>query len=402
MNKIIENHSTRRALVFLCGMLFFLGSLENFGEKRYPFMLLTLSLVFIVYTFKSKLLIDKKTTLSLVTLFLFSVLLGLLSQVEFLSYKSNIGYDSVSFIFATAFKLICAYFIISPLKKNRTDLLSVLNATLLIHVVLFYFQLLLVYVTGIYFDPMDILLGQAQRYNSNFSLPIVGSIYRPTGFYEEPSTYSAFIVCFLACKLLLGERPDKLVGLAVISIILSFSVASIAYGVAILLYLMFFYYRSSFKYLLYLALPIIFFCLLVVVESRINSIGSATDIRYGLLLSIFNQNYTEILFGNGILGVPTTLSEYLVSGTLWRAGVASLNDNGLWLFIILKFGVIGLVFLFSLMYRKVNTRLDKFFLMIVFVTKISLLNFTFVFYLLLIMSMSGYIYDNKARDKVPV
>ncbi|MEX5485346.1 hypothetical protein IC611_02610 [Proteus mirabilis] len=60
----------------------------------------------------------------------------------------------------------------------------------------------------------------------------------------------------------------------------------------------------------------------------------------------------ELLFGNGMLGVVTAFSEYMKSGNLWKIDVAALNDNGLWLFIIIKIGMVGLLSFMLIMKNK--------------------------------------------------
>ncbi|WP_163390783.1 hypothetical protein [Enterovibrio norvegicus] len=170
--------------------------------------------------------------------------------------------------------------------------------------------------------------------------------------------------------------------------ILSLSVAAVIYGGVLLFYCIYQSKRSYIKYLIYLCLPILLCFLIYMAYQRLISIDTATDIRNNLLLYVFGQTYSEMLLGNGMLGVVDELASYMSEGTLWQAGVASLNDNGLWLFIINKIGVLGLIIFILLMWIKTKTRLNRLLLCLLMITKLSFLYFGFIFYIALVLSRS--------------
>jgi hypothetical protein len=177
--------------------------------------------------------------------------------------------------------------------------------------------------------------------------------------------------------------------------ILSLSVASVVYGAALGLYLMLKSRGSYFKYIPFLLLPFIFYGLASLVFLRLDSVGNATDLRSNLIYVVFEQQYFQVLFGNGVLGVVDSLAEYVKAGNLWKAGVVTLNDNGLWLFIIMKFGLLGLIAFSFAFTKRLTTNLNLLLFLIVMLSKVSFLYFIFIFYLSVV-----YYLDSDSSDSV--
>ncbi|WP_157037887.1 hypothetical protein [Photobacterium aquae] len=380
--------------ILTCIIIFF-ASWENINELRYyvviPILLLTWVLYFAYNGYKVNRLFIEKYTYSIIII----TTIAMPSLFNIYPHKDNIDYSYISFTIATAVKIFMILSIMQFVKFDKKSICKLFEFLLLINVSFFIIQFSTVYLTGYYIDPLVPLTGEPQRYLSGFSIPIIGQIYRPTGFYEEPSTYAAFILCFIACKFYLDKKVDKLVIVSIISMLLTLSVAAIFYVTVLMFFLFVVKKKGYLSYLILILSPVFILALFYFAEARLNAIGDATDIRGNLFVFVFNQDLLEILFGNGILGVPSTLASFILDRNLWSIGVASINDNGIWLYLIIKFGIIG-CFLFVMTCLKVmKTREDKLLFLILMTTKLSVLYFSFLFYLMIILliKVGGFKYE---------
>lgn len=352
----------------------------SLGSTRYFIAIPLLLILWMFFFMKHRTLVKRNI---LIRFFLFSflvLLLGLPSLFDVFPHKSNFEYTYFDYSFGLLFKIFCVYSVISCLDCDKHKLVKVLESLILINISFFYVQLFVVYSTSFYIDPLEFITGERQRYLSNFSLPVIGQIYRPTGFYEEPSTYSSIILILIACKLYVDKKVDRLVAFSIFSIILSFSVASMIYGSVLSLYLLVRSKGSYSKYLFYILLPFLLYALFILGESRLNAVSGAVDIRGNLLEHTFTQSVPEVMFGNGMLGVMSSLAEYMKLGNLWGAQVAALNDNGLWLFFVIKIGVIGLILTSLAFFIRVKTRFNRFLFLLILLTKVSMFYFVFILY----------------------
>lgn len=351
----------------------------NLGEMRYYFAFPMLLVVWFLFFLDEGIKLDKILTKYFIISALFWFLLGVPSLLDIQPHKSNMNYTFVNYTLSIFFKLFVAYSIIMFLHKWKLYA-KVLNKTLLINLIAFYFQFFMVYLTGYYPDFLEFITGQSQKYNSLFSIPILGSVYRPTGFYEEPSTYSSIILILIGCRLFISPKIDKIITFSLLSIVLSLSVASMVYGGALGVYLLVRSKGSYYKYIPFLLLPFVVYALFSLANLRLGSVGNATEIRNNLFYIVFEQNVLEILFGNGALGTITSLAQFVIDGNLWKAGVVTLNDNGLWLFIIIKFGVLGLLMFIVFFVMRLKSKLNIVVFIIILLTKASFLYFIFIFY----------------------
>ncbi|MCD9546749.1 hypothetical protein GLP24_18095 [Photobacterium carnosum] len=315
----------------------------------------------------------------------FSLLIALPSFYNIYPHKNNFGYTFDSYFFGILFKSTCTVCVLLSFKGDKKRMLQLINILLIINVSFFFVQFFTVYLTSYYIDPLYFFTGERQRYFSNFSLPILGVIYRPTGLYEEPSTYSAFILLLIASKIYLDKSIDVLLKVSLGSIILSFSVASIIYGM-LFAFLLFLKSKGTYlKHILSVFLPVIVVFVIYIALSRVNSVDSATSLRNNLFIYFFEQSKLEVLFGNGMLGIIPSLSDYMSSGNLWGAGVAALNDNGLWLFLAIKIGLLGLILAVFLFFKNKKNTINRVIFILILMTKISFMYFGFIFYLFLIL-----------------
>ncbi|HBC3465960.1 TPA: hypothetical protein KDY59_000641 [Vibrio parahaemolyticus] len=376
---------------FLAASIFFICSLENFGSIRYamllPMLFVSFFIILISYDFK----LTKINVISFSGISLITLVLGGMGYFETLTYISNINYTFFEFLSATIFKIVTVFVCIELVIRNINKIKNIVDITISIHALFFLIQFFLVYTTGYYPDPLSVLFDDPQRFGSGFSIPIIGDIYRPTGFYEEPSTYSSFMLLFISLRFILCNKIDRYIIIGLTTMLLSLSAAAIIYGGLVALYLVFTRGKPIFKTLFLLGTPFLIAIFTFFIFTRLNAVSDASSIRMNLIITVFTQPIDVILFGNGILGVPDALAEYIINNNLFKAGVSSLNDNGLWLFIIIKFGVVGLLLLVLLVFRSNIKPISKFMFVCLLITKLSFLYFSFFYYLFFIF----YFKDNK-------
>lgn len=366
-------------------LLIFLISLENHGNFR---LIISIAVICTYILFKPNRFIDRKLVYVVFCFWLILTLITITSYLSYLSYKNNmLGYDNIDFYLSMISKLALATSILYVSKLNKDVIKSSLLMVLKIHIYIFYLQLLVVYASGYYIDLLHPFTGESARYTWGVSVPIIGNIYRPTGLYNEPSTYGAFIICLFALKYSISSRLDRTDKLAIGSLLLSFSFATMACGLLILYFSGENKNNKIIKFSLLSMLVIgILPIILNLLSMRTSGSYDAIGIRMGLFDIIFSQQIFDIIFGSGPVGVPFEI-EYLINNpnASWtKAGLPAINDNGLATFLLLKFGVIG--FVLTLMYIKASTNTNSKFLCssILLLTKIKYSSVLFIFYLIFI------------------
>lgn len=364
--------------------LLFIMSCESFNETRYlpVFFLLFITAFYYIFFIRKisvSLLYSFGLVLSLV------IILGALSSLPVLSYKQNlVNYGLSDFYISIVFKLLVAFFILALCPNNLT-LINIIKGVLIVHLSVFYVQAAIVYLTGYYIDLLYPVTGELQRFESLFFLPWIGAVYRPTGLYVEPSTFSSFILWLLSIKILCQKNFCRFDIFVIVSSMLSLSLAAIVYGAMFLLLALL--CSGSIKLikkiqfvLLLLPAPFVFY---EIFKARLEALGgSGESLRENLNKLVFSQDPLTLLFGNGLLGLPAEVSDLNSGAELWRLGIAALNDNGLWLFFIIKVGLVGLFILIIIMLLITRKKIDFIVFGILLLTKVTFFSFIFVFYFL--------------------
>lgn len=383
---ISKNHCSR-IQYFVLVISLFIFSLENHGNGRLlvllPFLLyLCLHLLYI----KCSLTVFK----SYLKLVFLVTILTVASYFRLFEYKENMNnYPNSMFYLTTLFKLSIVYLIVNILYEKQDLLVSVVNKVLIIHVSLFYLQFLSIYGLGYYIDMLQPFTGEVSRYTWNVSIPILGDTYRPTGFFNEPSTYLGILFPLLALKYAMTNKLNLVDKLVISSFFIGLSFASIAIASSFLVIINF-KDKKTLRYspLIFMVFIFIFPFVLDMFLERVSGNYDAVGIRTNLINLIFDQNIVEILFGNGPVGVPTQL-EYLYNSELsWTLeGFSSMNANGLIFFILIKFGLIGVVSIISFFIFKLKDKISLLVMLLILLTKIKLTSIVFIlifFYIVLI------------------
>ncbi|WP_146107000.1 hypothetical protein [Photobacterium aquimaris] len=363
--------------------------MENIDALRYDLMVPLLGIGWVLHFLDTNNKIDSQSTKSFIWISLLVALIALPSVFKIYPHMHNlVKYTYYSFVVGMMVKIFSAYSTFVFLKGDINKLEKMVKYVIIFNLSMFFLQFIVVFPTGYYIDPLRAITGEPSRYGGGMVIPVIGQVYRCTGFYEEPSTYAGFIVVLLASKLYLNPKVDKLVIIAAISIIMSFSVAAIAYGLIIIGYFLLRSKGSYLKYILFLLSPLLVAAVIGIAFERLTSQGgNAQDIRDNLNAMVFAQQLPILIFGNGALGImPAAAGVMNSTGAIYRLGIASLNDNGMWLFFIIKFGYVGLAIIGSYLFIKTKSTLNRIILFVIFLTKLSFLYFGFIFYFFLVFN----------------
>ena len=398
---MMTNTKVNQIVFWISFAIVSIGFMENINALRYDLMVPLLGIGWVLHFLDSDNKIDSQSTKSFIWVSLLIALIALPSFFKIYPHMHNlVEYTYYSFVVGLIIKVFSAYSIFAFLKGDINKLEKMIKYVIIFNLSMFFLQFVVVFPTGYYIDPLKAITGESSRYGGGMVIPFIGQVYRCTGFFEEPSTYSGFIVVLLASKLYLNPKVDKVVLFATASIIMSFSVAAIAYGLIIIGYFLLRSKASYLKYILFLLSPILVAAVVAIAFERLTSQGgSAQDIRDNLNTMVFDQKLPLLIFGNGALGIMPTAAYVLNSGgTLYRLGIASLNDNGMWLFFIIKFGFVGLFAIASYLLFKTKTKLNRIMLLVIFLTKLSFLYFGFVFYFFLLFNNKPVLEDDESSD----
>ncbi|WP_146152133.1 hypothetical protein [Photobacterium phosphoreum] len=397
---MISKTKVSQVLFWISVAIVSIGFMENINALRYNLMVPLLGLGWVLHFFYSDNKIDRNSTKSFILVSLLIALIALPSLLKIYPHAHNlIKYTYYSFVVGMMVKIFSAYSIFVFLKGDINKLEKMIKYVIIFNLSMFFLQFIVVFPTGYYIDPLRAITGEPSRYGGGIVIPVIGQVYRCTGFFEEPSTYAGFIVVLLASKLYLNPKVDKVVLVAAASIILSFSVAAIAYGLIVIGY---FFLRSKpsyLKYILFILSPVLVAAVISIALDRLTSQGgNAQDIRDNLNTMVFAQQLPILIFGNGALGIMPAAAYVMNStGAIYQLGIASLNDNGMWLFFIIKFGFVGLVAITSYLFFKTKSTLNRIMLFVILLTKLSFLYFGFVFYFFLIFNNKPVLEDDQSN-----
>ncbi|SMY14866.1 hypothetical protein [Photobacterium aquimaris] len=386
---MMTNTKISQVVFWLSVAIVSIGFMENIEALRYDLMVPLLGIGWVLHFLDTNNKIDSQSTKSFIWISLLVALIALPSVFKIYPHMHNlVKYTYYSFVVGMMVKIFSAYSTFVFLKGDINKLEKMVKYVIIFNLSMFFLQFIVVFPTGYYIDPLRAITGEPSRYGGGMVIPVIGQVYRCTGFYEEPSTYAGFIVVLLASKLYLNPKVDKLVIIAAISIIMSFSVAAIAYGLIIIGYFLLRSKGSYLKYILFLLSPLLVAAVIGIAFERLTSQGgNAQDIRDNLNAMVFAQQLPILIFGNGALGImPAAAGVMNSTGAIYRLGIASLNDNGMWLFFIIKFGYVGLAIIGSYLFIKTKSTLNRIILFVIFLTKLSFLYFGFVFYFFLVFN----------------
>lgn len=391
--KLLFNRNS--LILLLVSMCFFTLSLDSFGDRRLGFVFVFISIALFLHIGQVK--FNIKTIGGAVLLLSLLLVLVLLSYFEVFGFKNNIAHSPLSFILGLMMKIFIALIVFSLLDFDRIRLSDVIHYSIVLHLVVFCFQYVLVYAGFGYLDVMVGVTGTEQRYLSNFTLPFIGDVYRPTGFYLEPSTYATFMLILVFCKTYLKGETSKFDTFCVISTLFTLSTAALVYSLLYLLIILFFK-GGKCRILVYSLAPFLVSASYFLFEIRNeDTSGAISNVRVKLLESIFNQDINNIIFGSGLLGLPDEIAYYVNNDILGYMSFSALNDLGVWAFILIKTGILGLfLFCMFIMFFLNNTK-ERALFSTLLLTKINYLSPIFIFLVTIILVFSKRTFVSSVR-----
>ena len=217
------------------------------------------------------------------------------------------------------------FFLVLNNQSQRTHVIDSLTFSLKIHVFFFLIQFVFLYLFTIHIDPMA-LIGNEQRVQGALNF----GFYRPSGFFNEPGTYFAFVSLILFARYMLIKKGDWLTWVTLFSFLLTLSVqAIIITPVIILIFLFLSNVSSIYKYFLLLFVLVISLVLFFFISEFLSTRLQVDDITILTRLQALNfylqQSEFKWLLGTGI-GVNNCS--------------CLMADTGLWFTIISAFGLI--------------------------------------------------------------
>ena len=306
----------------------------------------------------------------------------LLKKSEYNIYTKNLFFSLGSLIF------------IPTLYNNEKRIFNKsIDLALGFLVTIFFLQLLLYQLNGVYFDPLSYLRGEESRYQAYSSILIflkaIGVDYiRPTSLFNEPGTYCCYSTILFLLSSLNHKKFNLIHKLFISSLFLSLSAFGIAIGILILL----FYYKKlapkksevKFKlmtrslFISLISIVILFAYSYVKVRffSGLTSSTGSLDIRENSINILFNNLPNFLFFG--FSPATTLLSDF------------EIQDTSLVFSIFMYYGLQGIIIL-GLIFFLVRKRFYSIgALIIILITKVSFESFGFWFLVVMLYQQNRY------------
>lgn len=370
---------------FLLYGIVFLCSLDGFVRLRAIFAIV-LVIVFLVINGKEiKNYKFLKEHVFWVVFFSIIFLLYTLLAFFYPEIYLQIPQDESNFYFKVIdrFSLILLFFLI-PFLFSNNKYLKIFKNVVFFHMLFLIIQFFSYYIFNYNLD-FTKYFGVDQR----TLLGIQGeSFYRPSGLFVEPSNYAAVISALYFPYVYLKKKFTFVDFLPVFSIVLTLSTAAFIVGILYVIGMflknevykkikgIFFIIFSSFIFLYILSFHYV----------RLMSDGGGTNnIRMDLITYVLNSRMDDFLlfaFGSGIYSYDYQIYLREISG--FGRDISSIQDVTLFLYNFITLGIFGLIFLIFLI-LKVEGKSNKFFILAIFISKITYLYPVFLFVLIYIL-----------------
>ena len=187
------------------------------------------------------------------------------------------------------------------------NLIKVINSVLFVHLIFFFIQFFVYHFSGEKIDYLEPITGEAQRMVGFEKIEAGGfSLFRPAGLFNEPSTYSVFMITLLWCVKVAGKENILIEKMTLVSILFTFSLSGIIFAIA---YYVLQYYKRI-KFFEVLVLLLISFVILLLFgdlfyayfEHRVMNISNDNSANERLLMFqlFYDLDASYQLFGSGI------------------------------------------------------------------------------------------------------
>ncbi|EAS44642.1 hypothetical protein C9J48_17700 [Photobacterium profundum] len=242
--------------------------------------------------------------------------------------------------------------------KNR--LIQAIKALLIFHVTIFYIQVLAFYIFNIQIDIVGFFTGESQR-------SLFLGYYRATGIFTEPSNYGLVVLSLLSALFIIGYNQTKFYAFVLFSVFLTFSTASL---ISALFFL--FGYLVKVNVFKKPKLLIIMFMLLAPIivasfnfqQERYSSVDNVSEagsfmIRQSIVNMILTRSIDDprFYFGEGMYSYDLNK---LINLSKFKDVTAAIDDAGLFISFILRFGLLGVAFvlgIYFILLKNISSRI---------------------------------------------
>lgn len=359
----------------------FLATLANHSAITIPlaFVFLIISLFFN----KEKCYFSSQKLIILTISITFITVHSVLFKLNILNYTPAKEFtDSFEINFYKYILLACYIFIASVIiqYEKKELLIKILSSILIIHITFFIMQFFVVYVTGYYLDFIYPITHEHSRYLF-YGVENNISIYRCTGLFVEPSTYSISIFTILLTLESLGNKNKILFYLTLLTMVLSLS--SISFILIPFYYLLKIIRKVKFSYLIVsvlLLLSFSYFSQNNFIKTQVDKINNTSSIRFNLVNAIFDREIDLFITGSGLYGIEKDIingtkatcneSETCSNESINRK-YATPNDSGLLFYIFIKFGFLSFIILYLICYPFIKNYKKMSFFICILITKLQ-------------------------------
>lgn len=336
----VSTEKGRRTRTFVAGMVVFLITLQSFyaaniGVAPFPLLGVVGMIMFVIVIPRPK---KYSTFFVSPTALAVSYVIGfLLSVLCIFFYGDEIDPKRI-----LGFALAVLVAAVTPHFVRRINLRSVLNFVLTLHIVFFLLQFVLFYVFNFDLNYISLLFpAETKGSGGGFSHEVLGDFRRMGGLYNEPGTYAAFVSPLIALKARdydFGGYDKWIVNIAALTVVLTFSTFGIVFSTVIVGCLWAVYgIRRSLGVVIIagigalIAVPYFVFRFVTRVASGEES---GAEFRFKFASDVFEyvtSGVSPMLVGAGLLSSELANKIEVI---------AAVNDNGLYLYLILTVGPI--------------------------------------------------------------
>nr|AXY99601.1 wzy [Proteus mirabilis] len=359
----------------------FLATLANHSAITIPlaFVFLLISLFFN----KGKCYFSSQKLIILITSITFIIIHSILFKLSMLNYiPAKEFIDSFEINFYKYILLASYVFIISIIIQHEKNelLIKILSFILIIHITFFIIQFFVVYLTGYYLDFIYPITHEHSRYLF-YGVENNISIYRCTGLFVEPSTYSISIFTLLLILESLGNKNKFLFYLTLLTMILSLS--SISFILIPFYYLLKIIRKIKLSYLIVTILLLFSFSYFSqnnFIKTQIDKINNTSSIRFNLVNAIFDRKIDLLITGSGLYGIEKNIIDgtkatcndnETCSNESINRKYATPNDYGLLFYIFIKLGFFSFIILYLICYPFITNYKKMSFFICVLITKLQ-------------------------------
>lgn len=339
--------------IFFVSLWFF----SNTGYMLFPIFIVLFSVLVLTHAILIKRLPSANGIMIYLGVLVFYLMISLLhlSILADTYFVDDLASDFIRFFMF--FTLFYIFYDFLESEKYRYLVLNSLSLVVIIFLTTFFIQVFLLYSKGYHLDYLELIMGREQRITGTAG---VKGIYRPSGMFNEPGSFTVFMYAVLFARYLLNKKFDLLFVLGIFATLVTLSAQAIAsFFLLISLFAIVYFFdvltslkiKKNILYFFVLVILVFFSFIIYFIEYVIlfidyfvNRFSSASgdgtvSIRFFALHNVSEQSALTIVFG---IGFNNSGLGYLI------------NDTGFWFSSYSMFGLpafIVLIYFSYLVYK---------------------------------------------------